>query len=156
MYLSDINFQTLYSGIIFLFMSELNHENIIKQVVKDFYEVAVNDVFIGYHFRKISSSTSSHATIDSSLSDFAHHLPKIEDFWCAQLIKNYKRKFERPHVLKVHEYLHIRFGELGRWLTLFRQTLKNSTNQENLEFIKLWEEKVCTFELAFKEYYFKN
>lgn len=156
LHLSVIKIQTLYSGIIFLEMDQINQENIIKQVVEDFYELAVNDVFIGYHFRKISSSKLSHATIISSLHDFKNHLPKIEDFWCAQLLPKYTRVFDRPHVLKVHEYLGIRVGELGRWLTLFREVLNKYDNEINHTFINLWLQKVDTFEKAFREYYFKK
>lgn len=135
-------------------MDILNQKNIIKQVVRDFYELAVNDVFIGYHFRKISTSPLSHATIQSNLKDFEDHLPKIEDFWCAQLMPSYTRIYERPHVLKIHEYLKIRKGELGRWLTLFREILAKHDDHDSHEFIKAWKQKVDIFERAFTEYYF--
>lgn len=131
-------------------------KEIINQVVRAFYEKAISDVFIGYHFRKIVHNQETIHNIKPSLGDFEHHIPKVNDFWASQLIKNYKKEFDRPNVLKIHEYLRIRFGELGRWLTLFRETLLDFKNEENKEFINLWEVKLDQFELAFKNYFFKD
>ncbi len=133
-----------------------SEKDYILQVVRAFYKVAINDVFIGYHFRKISSEPNSHQKIESSLGGFEDHIPKVVDFWASQLIAGHVREFDRPNVLKVHEYLKIRKGELGRWIILFKETLSKFNKPDQVEFNQNWLLKVALFEAAFSNYYFSN
>lgn len=126
-----------------------NEYKLIEEVVRSFYGVAINDVFIGYHFRKINNSS----ILESSLGEFESHIPNVVDFWATQLISGHQRRGNGPNILKLHEYLKIRKGELGRWLLLFREKL-SEFNSKDPEFIGLWSKKVDTFEKAFNEYYF--
>jgi truncated hemoglobin YjbI len=126
-----------------------NRKVLIETVVRSFYEVAINDVFIGYHFRKLSKNSK----LESKLGEFESHIPNVVDFWASQLIAGHIRRENGPNVLKLHEYLNIRKGELGRWLILFREKL-NEFENEDAEFIQLWREKVETFEKAFTAHFF--
>jgi len=126
-----------------------NRYKLIETVVRSFYEVAINDVFIGYHFRKISKNSK----IESKLGDFESHIPNVVDFWATQLITGHQRRENGPNILKLHEYLNIRKGEVGRWLVLFREKL-SAFESEDTELIELWREKVDTFEKAFMSHYF--
>ncbi|EPZ50704.1 hypothetical protein M902_3256 [Bacteriovorax sp. BAL6_X] len=124
--------------------------NIIEKVTRTFYTKAINDVFIGYHFRKITAKNVPLANID----DFNEHLEVINAFWQSQLLGI---KFPRPaaHLLEAHEYLNIRLGELGRWVILFKETLEEY-REENPEFINAWEVKIDAFQTGFKKYFFKK
>ncbi|EQC51495.1 hypothetical protein [Bacteriovorax sp. DB6_IX] len=130
---------------------------LIEELVRAFYEVAINDVFIGYHFRKISKNS----TLESKLGDFESHIPNVVDFWAHQLIPGHKRRENAPNILKLHTYLAIRKGELGRWLLLFREKLnqfasKEQNSPEESEFYQSWNKKVDLFEKAFQEHFFKG
>ncbi|WP_412462522.1 hypothetical protein [Halobacteriovorax sp. RT-2-6] len=122
---------------------------LIEKVTRSFYEKAINDVFIGYHFRKITANSAPLSSID----DFQEHLVNINAFWQAQLLGI---KFPRPaaHLLEAHEYLNIHMGELGRWVMLFKETL-NEYRQQSPEFINSWEVKIDAFQTGFKKYFFK-
>ncbi len=123
---------------------------LIEKITRTFYTKAINDVFIGYHFRKITANNGPLANID----DFNEHLEVINAFWQAQLLGI---KFPRPaaHLLEAHEYLNIRMGELGRWVMLFKETLEEY-REENPEFINAWEVKIDAFQTGFKKYFFKE
>jgi truncated hemoglobin YjbI len=114
----------------------------IHHVVKAFYDKAKNDVLIGYHFRVIDN--------------FDEHIPRIASFWDIQLLGSTNRELNEPFdVLKAHLPLGIKRGELGRWLVLFRQTLKEQT-QTHPEFEKLsenWNEKLIFFEGVFLRFF---
>ncbi|EQC43804.1 hypothetical protein [Bacteriovorax sp. Seq25_V] len=131
--------------------SEKDH---ILQVVRSFYAIAINDVFIGYHFRKISSDPNGHKTIHSDLGAFEDHIPKVVDFWASQLIEGHTPEFNRPNVLKIHEYLKIRRGEVGRWIVLFKENLSKHQSEETKSFNQRWLAKIDLFEAAFIKYYF--
>jgi len=100
-----------------LFLSRFSNEyNFIKAVVDSFYDKAKADIIIGYHFRHIEN--------------FDTHLPKIYLFWSLQLLElNKEEKLElisqvsMENIIKKHEYLKIKKGEVGRWVLLFQQTI---------------------------------
>lgn len=122
----------------------------IKKIVDDFYRLATVDVMIGYHFRKIREKDGEHP-LKPPLDAFSKHLPRIAHFWEVQLLGE-RLQGERFDLIKVHRELGILPGELGRWLTLFRQVL-NEYNQDDL-FIKNWLEKLDHFEVIFKRQLF--
>lgn len=126
------------------------HIDIINRVTRSFYELAINDVFIGYHFRKITGEKGP----ISSIEDFDQHLEKINSFWQAQLL-GIKLPKGVSHLLELHEYLRIRSGELGRWVTLFKQTL-DEHRELDPKFINTWENKIETFQVGFNRYFFKK
>lgn len=136
----------------------------IEDLVRKFYLLAINDVFIGYHFRKIIKDFDDRQNINSNLGHFEDHIPKVVDFWASQMIPAYKPRLQRPHVFKVHEYLNIHFGEIGRWATLFKQTLeaekilitKDCDNEFKLDFLERWQMKVDQFVDQFKKYFFSK
>lgn len=100
-----------------LFLSRFSSEyNFIKAVVDSFYDKAKTDIIIGYHFRHIEN--------------FDTHLPKIYLFWSLHLLElNQEEKKElisqvsMENIIKKHEYLKIKKGEVGRWVLLFQQTI---------------------------------
>ena len=124
-----------------------NHQksfDYIQKVVNEFYELAKNDIIIGYHFRHID--------------DFSTHLPKIYKFWALQLLEltsTEKASFEKNnssgHIIEKHIYLKIKKGEIGRWILLFQKTLSNNTPEcqslRNLQ--QKWAIKTEVFHRAF-------
>lgn len=138
----------------------LKDTEIIEKVVREFYKKAINDVFIGYHFRKILTKLEDINNIQNNLGPFESHIPNVVDFWSRQLITDYKSQINRPNILKIHEYLNIRKGELGRWLTLFRENLEtfinNAQNEDETILLNNWVQKIAQFEAAFNKYYFTN
>ncbi|AYF44787.1 MULTISPECIES: hypothetical protein [unclassified Halobacteriovorax] len=123
---------------------------LIEKVTRSFYQKAINDVFIGYHFRKL---TSNNGPI-SNIEDFNEHLKSINAFWQAQLL-GIKLPKGAHHLLSAHEYLKIRKGELGRWVVLFKQTLEENRS-EDPKFINIWEHKIDTFKVGFEKYFFEG
>ncbi len=108
----------------------------IKLVVDSFYDKAKSDIIIGYHFRHID--------------DFDVHLPKIHLFWAVQLLdldssqkKALLNKANLNSIIKKHEYLKIKKGEVGRWVLLFQSSIEenfskihNEEKREKLEVLK--------------------
>ncbi len=87
---------------------------------------------------------------------FENHLPRIEEFWKSQLLG--KEVNERFDLIKGHEYLKIRKGELDRWVILFIETLNEVKVQfeetpDIDSFSKMWEEKIKNFQKTFKKLY---
>lgn len=107
----------------------------VLDVVESFYEKAVTDFLIGYHFRKIE--------------DFDAHIPRIAAFWQLQLTGKTDRKHELPfRLLEAHRPLGIKKGELGRWVVLFKQNLDKYVRQKTLDprLAEIWKKKVDFFE----------
>lgn len=110
----------------------------ILKVVSSFYDKAKTDVLIGYHFRNIK--------------DFDEHIPRIASFWELQLLASTSRKVDPPFdVMKAHLPLGIKRGELGRWLVLFRATLNE--DEEFNELKKQWLDKLTFFEGIFLRFF---
>ncbi len=126
------------------------YKEIIEKITRDFYTLAINDVFIGYHFRKITGHTGP----VSNIEDFKQHLISINAFWQAQLL-GIKFPKSVANLLSAHEYLNIRKGELGRWVMLFKQVLKENQNLDK-DFIIAWEKKIDTFQNGFDRYFFQK
>lgn len=103
----------------------------INKVVSQFYDVARNDILIGFHFRHIQN--------------FDEHIPRISNFWQLQLTGEINRKEELPFkLIEVHLPLKVTPGQIDRWVFLF---LENLENQEVLakEIRSEWEKKVLHF-----------
>jgi truncated hemoglobin YjbI len=111
----------------------MTSEEWILKVVSSFYEKAKNDILIGYHFRHIKN--------------FEEHIPRIAAFWEMQLLGKTRREYGEPFdITGVHAQLGIKKGELGRWLLLFRTTLKDC---EDHPLKASWEERLKLFEGLF-------
>ncbi|MBC74748.1 MAG: hypothetical protein CME64_01915 [Halobacteriovoraceae bacterium] len=107
----------------------------ILEVVTDFYSKATFDFLIGYQFRKIE--------------DFDSHLPRIASFWELQLNGKITNREHLPFkLIEVHSPLKIKRGELGRWVTLFQETLESSVNKGLItkDQSEVWMEKIKFFE----------
>lgn len=104
-------------------------EEDIDLIVSQFYEIALNDVLIGYQFQKIE--------------DFSSHVKKIANFWKNLLYPElYPVVFDIRFRVK-HLILKLHIGELGRWIVLFYQTLDQWSEQNNQTAeIEHWKEKV--------------
>ncbi len=116
----------------------MNRQEWISLVVSSFYDKARNDILIGYHFRNIP--------------DFDEHIPRIVAFWELQLLGKTQTIVSRPFdIINVHIPLKIKRGELGRWLVLFRQTLKEKLTEYPLmkDLEGEWEKKLVFFESIF-------
>jgi len=134
---------------------ELNlKKEFIDLVVDQFYRLATTDILIGHHFRKIalSESTPGHP-LKPPLEAFAHHLPRIKIFWYFQLLSvAEKKKLNKESMppfdlIHIHRKMHLRLGELNRWLVLFHSVLEEtyltSENQEVLSpLVETWKSKV--------------
>jgi truncated hemoglobin YjbI len=107
----------------------------IKQVVEAFYAKATADILIGYHFRHVK--------------DFATHIPRIRAFWEMQLLGKTDIAIVTPlDVLRAHVPLKINFGEVGRWVKLFTETLNETELPSDLR--KQWLEKISHFQGIFE------
>ena len=117
------------------------NKDTIDQVVIHFYNLAKNDILIGYHFRHIK--------------DFDSHIPKIQRFWYLVLLdlsseekKLIINKGVPKNIIQSHEYLKIKVGELNRWILLFHQTLE-FYQDESPEFINTWKSEIDKFKKIF-------
>lgn len=119
----------------------------IHHITTAFYTKAVSDVVIGYHFRKIATMQGHHP-LKPPIEAFSDHIPRIVDFWSMQLLQAPLPEGSEPFdLIDVHRQLSLRLGELGRWITLFKETLDEEPDHE----LKvLWLEKVDHFESIFK------
>jgi truncated hemoglobin YjbI len=131
-------------------MPDNNNQELIISIVKSFYEKATQDVLIGYHFRKIQlKSGIDHHPLRPPIEAFAHHLPRINEFWMVQLGEKKKSEIQFD-LIDVHRALFIRPGELGRWIALFNQTLDEKCPESHLDFKLKWRQKIEHFEEIFK------
>lgn len=127
---------------------------LIYIVVETFYQKAINDVLIGYHFAKFRDPEV-----------LGHHLERITTFWEMQLTGAVTRPLSGPQfrLLFTHLQLMLKRGELGRWIVLFHQTLdeleeqfRKEASAEELEQIQLitleWKKRIAFFEERFKSH----
>ena len=113
----------------------MTYQQHIAIVVEAFYAKATADILIGYHFRHVA--------------DFATHLPRICAFWEMQLLGTSNIELVTPlDVLRAHVPLKINFGEVGRWVKLFQETLQESDIPDDLR--DRWSNKVTHFQGVFE------
>lgn len=102
----------------------------IALVVEKFYEKARADILIGYQFSKIK--------------DFDQHIPRIISFWEIQLLGKSERSVTAPFdLMNIHRPLHIKRGELDRWVVLFKKTLEECAVDELMQ--KEWLKRIEFF-----------
>ena len=131
------------------------YKDFIDSVVDEFYRLATTDILIGHQFRKIAlkESTPGHP-LRPPLEVFAHHLPRIKDFWYIQVLGEAKDPNTPAFdLIQIHRELYIRMGELNRWLVLFYQVIDQLSDDrpELDELVVKWKEKVKLFENRFKK-----
>ena len=115
-------------------IASLNYP-LILEIITNFYQKATYDFLIGYHFRKIE--------------DFDTHLPRIASFWQLQLTGKITHRDRLPfNLIAAHAPLGVKKGELGRWITLFEETLKEHVLKKDIDeaLAAKWMEKARFFE----------
>jgi truncated hemoglobin YjbI len=120
----------------------MNQHDWIKNIVTCFYDKAKSDILIGYHFRHIE--------------DFDEHIPRIISFWEIQLLGKSLSPVENNFdVLNIHVPLHIKRGELGRWLILLKETIHQELlrTPEMKELSEVWMKKLDFFEKTFSGFF---
>jgi hemoglobin len=113
------------------------NDELILEVIQDFYLVAKKDILIGYHFRVID--------------DFDEHIPKIADFWNLQLNGKMKDRSHLPFdLIGKHRALNINLGEVHRWEMLFVKILENFLDSKKLTQAQVdqWKLEVGKFKQA--------
>jgi len=126
----------------------------IETIVTAFYKKAVTDFLIGYQFRKIATQEGADP-LSPPIEAFEDHLPRIVTFWSMQLFQEKKPESSPPFdLINIHQKLSMRKGELGRWLILFKETLKENSNKEHEIIHKAWLEKLNHFEHIFNKSFF--
>lgn len=123
-------------------------------VVESFYQKAINDVLIGYHFARFRDPEY-----------LAQHLERITTFWEMQLTGKVTKPLEGKQfqLLFSHLQLGLKRGELGRWIVLFHKTLDELEEQfrtqatpAELAEIQLitaeWKKRITLFEERFKSH----
>lgn len=124
----------------------------IDQIVTAFYKKAVSDFILAYQFKKIAATQSeSGHPLKTPIEAFSHHLPRISLFWKNQLLGTPLPQDTKPFdLIKIHQPLSIRRGEVGRWLVLFKETLDEqlSEEKEDQELKEKWIQKLARFEKA--------
>ena len=106
-------------------------ELIIDNVVDAFYQKAKSDFMIGYHFRVIEN--------------FDSHIPKIQAFWKTRLLGySFPQNLARIQFNQAHAALPIKRAEIGRWKTLFYQTMDESMDRSS-KLYQNWKNEVETF-----------
>jgi truncated hemoglobin YjbI len=123
----------------------------IDLVVTAFYKKAVSDFILSYQFKKIAKTNFVGHPLKTPIEAFEHHLPRIGLFWKNQLLSTpLPEGTPKFDLIKVHQALSIRRGEVGRWLVLFRETLNENLKEgEELKLKEDWLEKLEIFERAF-------
>lgn len=108
----------------------MSAEDFIKKVIETFYQKAREDILLGYQFAKIK--------------DFNEHIPRIIAFWEIQLLGKTERPIDSPFdLMNVHRPLHIKRGELDRWVVLFEKTLVECNTDQDLK--EEWMKRVMYF-----------
>lgn len=116
----------------------------IHKIVESFYTKVIPDILIGYHFRKFENPEV-----------LAHHLDRLTGFWEMQLMQTLSVPLEKPfRLIFTHAELNLKNpGELGRWVTLFNETLdefeKKTSNPQELALIEIWRVKIDFFKAKF-------
>lgn len=119
----------------------------IEIIVTDFYKAATTDFLIGYQFRKIATEEGADP-LSPPIEAFKTHIPRITTFWEIQLTGGTDHPYEPFDLIRVHQKLSIRKGEVGRWVLLFNLTL-DEHKLKNVELIEKWREKIKEFEERF-------
>lgn len=118
----------------------------IHLVVESFYSKAIQDPIIGFHFRKIQEFEGADP-LKPPIEAFAHHIPRIVNFWRMQLLEE-KNLEEIPfNLIKTHAYLGLKRGQIDRWLLLFIETINESDCPSS--FKELWISKARHFRSKF-------
>lgn len=113
---------------------------IILEIIEKFYQVAIDDILIGFHFRHIK--------------DFSTHIPHIVDFWETQLYaKPRKQNAKNFQFIEVHIPLKITKGQTHRWLFLFKENLTQYLEKKLItsEQHQHWLQKIDTISKGFLE-----
>lgn len=111
-------------------------EPTIYHITEIFYQKAVNDILIGYHFNQIKPQLDQ-------------HIRHISDFWNIQINQVIsKRSFD---LLNTHRPLKATTGQLNRWKLLFFETLNQAVEDKiiNQSQMSHWKELIEKFSRIF-------
>src|SRR5690606_81043 len=115
----------------------MTKEEYILKVTQSFYDKARSDVLIAYHFWRVK--------------DFDTHIPRIALFWETQLLGRHVNTITPPlNLMGIHLLMDIKYGELGRWLVLFRKTRDEFDEYPELK--EVWLEQLIFFEKNFSRF----
>jgi hemoglobin len=114
-------------------MTDIQTREDIIRLVDTFYDKVQEDEVIGYFFNDVAKV------------DWAHHLPKMYDFWETTLFHQpkYKGNPMRVHV-DLHQKETMEKEHFDRWLSLFKQTVDELFKGVNAENIKMKGESIAT------------
>ncbi len=129
----------------------MKKELVIDYVIDHFYGKATTDFLIGYQFRKIQEWEGEDPLLPP-LTAFESHLPRIKSFWYMQLLGRPLTPGQRPFdLIGVHKRLHMKVGELGRWVLLFKESLSEGRQKypDHESLFLNWENKIELFKGKF-------
>lgn len=111
----------------------------IEKIAYAFYQKAIKDSLIGYHFWKFE---------DQEKLD--HHIPRITSFWEMHLLRTISIPINPPfHLMATHLPLKVRPGEIGRWAVLFKATIDEHYVDQNAAILNEWKMKIDQFHEMF-------
>jgi hypothetical protein len=116
--------------------------NQIHSVVAHFYQAAIHDIWIGYHFKHIT--------------DLSPHIDRIARFWYFQYHQKKVAGFEHEQFNLIHTHMPLQAttGQLNRWIILFNQSLETAVKDSRITSLdqKWWMDLI----MRFKEIFLKN
>ena len=130
---------------------------LIKKIIFSFYSKVTTDFLLGYHFKKIQEfeiDPKGHP-LRPTMEAFSTHIPKINEFWCRQLLATTIDNSIKFDLINTHNYLSINKGELNRFQLLFREELELYEQElRGFELYEIWQEKLSHFVEIFIRVYF--
>lgn len=111
-------------------MRDITTEQDIEVLVNQFYDAVVLDEILAPFFMRI---------------DFAHHKPKMIDFWAFVLLD---KPGYTTNIFDKHAAMTLTAEALNHWTVLFEQTVRNLYSGEKAEFAIL---RAKTIAWTFKE-----
>lgn len=97
-------------------MKDIENRDDVNLLVNEFYSAVLKDELLAPHFAHI---------------DFAHHMPRMVDFWCFTLLDEGSFK---GNIFDKHAPLQINQTHFDRWLILFEETLHHHFSGEKAVF----------------------
>lgn len=114
-------------------MADIQTRHDIDHLITTFYQKVTTDDLIGHFFTQVVQL------------DWAHHIPKIGDFWETTLFHEarYKGNPMTPHVA-MHEKSPMTQTHFDRWVDVFCQTVDELFEGEKAELAKQRAQSIAT------------